>query len=121
MSRILVVDDEDDVRHLAVEVLRDAGYDVSEADSPWRALQILARGDAIEVLVTDIVMPGLDGFELARRAVAMRPQLKVLYVSGTALSASAVVVPGAMLRKPYRIGQLLQELAGLVPAELLAA
>jgi two-component system, cell cycle response regulator CpdR len=125
MSRILVVDDDADVRELTVEVLRNGGYDVGEADRPCRALQMLAADHSVEVLVTDIVMPGLDGFELARRAVAMQPALKVLYVSGTAAGASArggrALVPGPMLRKPYRISQLLQELARLVPDELLAA
>lgn len=125
MSRILVVDDDSDVRDLAVEILRDGGYEVMAADTPYRALQMLAAEPSVEVLVTDIIMPGLDGFELARRATALRPSLKVLYVSGTGVSPSAVaghpIVPGVMLRKPYRVAQLLQEVARLARSELLAA
>jgi PAS domain S-box-containing protein len=80
---VLLVEDETAVRQMASRVLQEYGYGVIEASDGREALAVLERGDArIRLLVTDVVMPEMDGRELARRAEALRPGLPVLYMSG---------------------------------------
>jgi CheY-like chemotaxis protein len=108
---ILVVEDEDAVRYLACRVLRANGYRVLEAGDPAAALQIAgAGGQSIDLLVTDIVMPGMTGPALAQRLVAGRPDLKVLFITGYAEEAierqGALPAGGALLEKPFTAQQL---------------
>jgi len=85
IETVLVVDDEDDVRHLLVDVLRIGAYDVLEARDAEQALALADKhGKPIELLVTDIVMPGLTGMELADALRDRNPTLKVLFMSGYA-------------------------------------
>ena len=80
---VLLVEDEPMVRQMASRVLQEYGYGVIEASDGGEALGLLERGDhRIRLLVTDVVMPGMDGRELARRAEALIPGLPVLYMSG---------------------------------------
>jgi two-component system cell cycle sensor histidine kinase/response regulator CckA len=108
---ILVVEDEDAVRYLACRVLRGNGYRVLEAGDPAAALQVVrAEGQPIDLLVTDIVMPGMSGPALVERLVAGRPHLKVLYITGYAEEAierqGALPAGGALLEKPFTAQQL---------------
>jgi CheY-like chemotaxis protein len=83
MAAILLVDDDPDVRETLADMLRDRGHEVTEATEGLHALELLAAGSrAPDLLVTDIRMPRLDGFSLARLAVARIPKLRVLYVTG---------------------------------------
>lgn len=80
---ILLVEDEDIVRQLAQRILSRQGYRVLEARHPDEALQLTMRcQDRIDLLITDVVMPGMGGRELAERLSAWRPEIKVLFVSG---------------------------------------
>ena len=80
---ILVVEDDDDVRAYTVNVLRDLGYRVIEAHDGLSALRLLERqGAPVELLFTDVVMPGMSGRELADEARKIQPDLRVLYTSG---------------------------------------
>jgi len=80
---ILLVEDDPAVRGLANSILRDKGYAVLAPQHPEEAEQICAQHTGpIHLLLTDLVMPGMSGRELARRAAALRPQIKVLYMSG---------------------------------------
>jgi CheY-like chemotaxis protein len=80
---ILLVEDDPAVRGLANAILRDKGYAVLAPQHPAEAEQICAQHPGpIHLLLTDLVMPGMNGRELARRAAALRPQIKVLYMSG---------------------------------------
>lgn len=108
---ILVVDDDPDVRDYAVSVLEDFGCRVLAAGDGQAALALIERHD-IDLLFTDIVMPGLNGFEVARRAVATAPKLKVLFTSGFATDLTPA---GRLLKKPYRPQQLAHEIAALLP------
>lgn len=85
---LLVAEDEEDVRHLIVRVLRQCGYTVLEAGNAREALPLGEHyeGD-IDLLITDVVMPGMGGKELADRLLEARPKMKVLYISGYADSA----------------------------------
>jgi CheY-like chemotaxis protein len=80
---ILLVEDEDSVRKLALHILKTSGYKVLEAASARDALAI--EGDykgTIHLLITDMVMPRMGGRELSQRLLALRPQIKVIYMSG---------------------------------------
>jgi len=101
---VLVVEDDPDVRNITVARLGEFGHHVLEADNAKAALDILGRGDAIDLLFTDIAMPGgMNGLELARRALQLRPDIRVLFVSGYTSSAHTEGnTPGEFLQKPYR-------------------
>ena len=105
---ILVVEDEPAVRNIARESLRVRGYTVLEAPDGDAALLLAAGGEggrAIDLLLTDVVMPGLSGRALAERLVAQRPGLRVLYMSGytdDAIGLHGVLEPGLhYLQKPF--------------------
>ena len=92
---ILVVEDDSDLRTYMTDVLRDLSYRVLSASSAQAALTILLQDEPrIDLLLTDIVMPGINGRELARRAAEMRPGLKILYMTG--YSRNAVVHQGRL-------------------------
>ncbi len=94
---ILLVEDEDAVRKLVSRVLRRVGYEVLEAADAHEAIQVASRHRGrLQALVTDVVMPGMGGTELARTLVALHPQLKVLFMSGYTRSE---VLPGRADRR----------------------
>jgi CheY-like chemotaxis protein len=79
---ILLVEDEQGVRSLFGDVLRRAGHHVLEAGDPEAALGLAAEAPSLDLLLTDVVMPGMSGRQLAERLQAARPGLKVVYMSG---------------------------------------
>ena len=85
---ILVVEDEERVRALSVEALRELGYSVIEASGPSQALRMLDEGQQVTLLFTDVVMPDMSGRQLADRARGKRPNLKVLYTTGYTRNAT---------------------------------
>jgi CheY-like chemotaxis protein len=116
-ARVLVVDDEPELRELACTWLESLGYTVALADCAAQALDVLQARD-FEVLFTDVVMPGgMDGLELARQAQRKRPGLRVVLTSGYASRLQLVPeLPGVLLPKPYRKKDLERAFAGLPPA-----
>jgi CheY-like chemotaxis protein len=103
---VLLVEDEDAVRELAVEVLQDAGYRVLQAPSAARAIEMAGEHPgAIDLVVTDVVMPGLGGRELGEQLVASRPGLKVLFMSGytddVILRRGVLSSSAAFIEKPF--------------------
>lgn len=113
VAKILVVDDDPDVREYAVAVLEEEGFQVVSAADGDAALRLIERDAGIHLLFTDVVMPGLNGFETARLARQARPDLQVLFASGY---ASDLTPAGRLLKKPYRPRQLLQEVVSLLDA-----
>jgi CheY-like chemotaxis protein len=107
---ILVVEDEDRVRHMSVDALRELGYVVVQAVDANQALTVLEIQPRIDLLFTDIVMPDMNGRILSDRAREKRPDLKVLYTTG--YTRNAIVHNGmldhdvAFLAKPFTIQQL---------------
>ncbi len=82
LRTVLLAEDESEVRALAREFLTSAGYRVLSAEDGLRAMQIAEHDNSIDILVTDVVMPRMRGPELARRMKRLKPELKVVYVSG---------------------------------------
>jgi two-component system cell cycle sensor histidine kinase/response regulator CckA len=116
--RVLVVDDEEAIRHYADRVLRAAGYHpVLAADGP-EALRLAASMGGVDALVTDLMMPEMDGAELARRLRQDMRDLKVLYLTGYCdqlfEQKSALWAQEAFLEKPCSIKGLEQALSLLV-------
>ncbi|KEZ17509.1 Histidine kinase,histidine kinase,Response regulator receiver domain protein precursor [Sphingobium yanoikuyae] len=107
---ILVVEDEDRVRHMSVDSLRELGYTIVQAADGEQALAMLAIEPRVDLLFTDIVMPGINGRILADRARADRPELRVLYTTGytrNAIVHNGMLDPGvAFLAKPFTMDQL---------------
>jgi CheY-like chemotaxis protein len=116
-ATVLVVEDEEDVRDVAIGYVSALGYSVLAAGSGDEALKILQSAVPIDLLLTDIVMPGkLDGISLGRHAMVLRPNLKVLHVTGYAhhLADQQGLENGAVIGKPYRKDQLQIRLARLL-------
>jgi len=108
----LLVDDEELVRLSTADMLHDLGYDVIEAASAEEALQLLERGESFDLLVTDHLMPGMNGTDLAGAVRNARPGLPVLLVSGYAES-DGLVADLPRLTKPFRKDELASSLAQL--------
>ena len=103
---VLLVEDEPEVRRLVEKLLRLKGYRVLAAASPSEAIALSKREETvIELLLTDVIMPGMNGRELARVLAVDRPRMKVLYMSGytdAAMSQQGILPPGtAFLSKPF--------------------
>jgi CheY-like chemotaxis protein len=118
-ATILVVEDDTDVRDLVISVLSDLGYCVLTASDGPTALDILREPKGIDLLFTDLVMPGgLSGTELADMAVGMRPQLKVLFTSGyighPVLATRPILLTDAFIEKPYRTVDLTRKIRSLL-------
>jgi CheY-like chemotaxis protein len=108
---ILLVEDEAVVRQLVAEILTANGYSVLQAGDGPSALEILRRQtEPVDLLLTDVVMPGMSGPEVANAVSAMRPGTRVLYISGytdSAIGHHGVLEPGiAFLQKPFSSGDL---------------
>lgn len=108
----LLVDDEDLVRASTADMLADLGYDVVEAGSGEAAAKMVAQGQTVDLVVTDHLMPGMNGVELARRLQAVRPALPVLLVSGYA-DIEGVDASLPRLTKPFRKAELAARLVAL--------
>ncbi len=113
---ILLVDDEELVRMGTTDMLAELGHKVHELASGHQALETLSREDGIDLLVTDYLMPGMTGAELARKARAIRPDLPVLLITGYADLAQDVGGGLPRLGKPFRQSDLAARIAALTEA-----
>lgn len=115
---VLVAEDESGVRHLVKRILARKGYQVIEAASGADALAIAdAFDESIDVLLTDMIMPGMSGAELAARLSAARPELATLFMSGypELLPGSATQGgPHDYLQKPFTSDELIKKLEELL-------
>ncbi len=113
-SIILVVEDDNIVRMLIVDVLEELEFKVLEADGSEKALEFLNDEDQyIDLMMTDVGLPGMDGKELATQARMLRPELPVLFASGYAENIDA---PAGMhvIAKPFSIDQLRDKVKGML-------
>lgn len=110
---MLIADDQAALRQAVVQILRTGGYKVLEAQSSTEALEMAQQhAGTLDVLLTDIVMPGLRGPELARRVFKVHPEVQVIYMSGYAegFSDAQLRVNSTFLQKPFRFATLLDQL-----------
>jgi len=114
-ATVLVVDDDPDLRMVAEDGLKSLGCEVLLADCGSTALHILGSGPAVDLLMVDVRMAGMDGPELIERARALRPGLKALIMTGGAEVPEARGRGAtALLRKPFRAADLAQSIASLL-------
>ena len=109
---VLLVDDEILVRMSTADMLMDIGFDVIEAGSGEEALRLIEEGATPDVLITDHLMPGMNGADLARKLLASRPDLRVLIVSGYA-GTDGLAADLPRLSKPFRTADLVASLGAL--------
>jgi CheY-like chemotaxis protein len=120
--RVLLVDDEDVVREVLAEQLKEAGYCVIAAASGTEALALLVAGEAVDALVTDLTMPGANGLAVIRAAQERHPGLPAVLLTGYAGDGAALAVGGAvsgsfsLLRKPVTGVQLIDRVSALLAA-----
>ena len=116
---VVVIDDEETVRMLIVEVLEDAGYNVLQADDGPGGLKILESAARVDLLVTDVGLPGgMNGRQVADAARVRRPDLKVLFITGFAENAAVgngYLEPDMeVLTKPFVMAQLASTVSEMV-------
>src|SRR3974390_2738524 len=119
MSKILLAEDDTDMRRFLVKALQNAGFDVTSYDNGLSAYQRL-REEPFELLLTDIVMPEMDGIELARRAAELDPDIKIMSKTG---SQAAALTPdptapkhAKVLSKPIHLRELVSEVSKMLQA-----
>ena len=114
MSAVLLVEDELLVRELASEDLGDAGFEVTAANDGDEALAYLREGRRFDLLFTDIRMPGeTDGWQLAREARQMLPDIRIIYATGLGDAANGLEDGEHYVRKPYSLSDLRHALTEL--------
>lgn len=119
MQKILLAEDDNDMRRFLVKALEKAGYNVASFDNGASAYDRL-REEPFSLLLTDIVMPEMDGIELARRATELDPDLKVMFITGFAAVAlnsdSKAPKDAKVLSKPFHLRDLVDEVNKLLAA-----
>jgi two-component system cell cycle response regulator CpdR len=117
--KILLAEDDNDMRRFLAKALQNAGYDVLSFDNGLSAYNRL-REEPFELLLTDIVMPEMDGIELARRATELDPDIKVMFITGFAAVAlnpdSKAPKDAKVLSKPFHLRDLVNEVEKLLAA-----
>ena len=119
LVHVLVVEDEAFLREVVAESLQEAGYEVAHVGDGDAGLAVLRSDAPVDVLVSDIRLPGISGYELATAGKALRPGLKMILMTGYAPSLPPDLKPAVfrVLQKPFRIDSL----AGVVAAALIGA
>ncbi len=119
MHRILLAEDDEDMRKFLVKALQNAGYEVVSFANGMEAYERL-KEEPFTMLLTDIVMPEMDGIELARRAADLDPDLKIMFITGFAAVAlnpdSQAPKDAKVLSKPFHLKDLVGEIERLLGA-----
>ena len=118
-GRILLAEDDEDMRRFLAKALENAGFEVTSFDNGQSAYERL-REEPFNLLLTDIVMPQMDGIELARKAAELDPDLKIMFITGfaaVALNADIETPKDAkILSKPFHLRDLVSEVNRLIAA-----
>ncbi|ESR24259.1 Response regulator [Lutibaculum baratangense AMV1] len=119
MNKILLAEDDNDMRRFLVRALTNAGYEVIDFDNGLSAYTRLQE-ESFTLLLTDIVMPEMDGIELARRATELDPDLKVMFITGFAAVAlnpdSNAPANAKVLSKPFHLRDLVTQVERMLAA-----
>ncbi|WP_019960966.1 cell cycle two-component system response regulator CpdR [Woodsholea maritima] len=121
MARILLAEDDDSMRDFLAKALKRAGHEVDVvADGEEGMDQLGEDAGLYDLLLTDIVMPGIDGIELARRAAEIDPRLKIMFITGFAAvalnSGNSAPKDAKVLSKPFHLRDLVDEVARVMEA-----
>ena len=120
LPKILLAEDDNDMRRFLVKALENAGYEVTDYDNGMSAYRRL-REEPFELLLTDIVMPEMDGIELARRAAELDPDIKIMFITGFAAVAlnpdSQAPKDAKVLSKPFHLRELVAEVERMFMTE----
>ena len=118
MPRILLAEDDDSLRGFLARALERAGYEVMACADGEEAAAVLDQN--WDLLLTDIVMPGMDGIEVARQAAALNPNLRIMFITGfaaVALAATSQAPAGAkVLSKPIHLREIVSEVERMIAA-----
>jgi two-component system cell cycle response regulator CpdR len=118
-TKILLAEDDNDMRRFLVKALENAGYEVIDYDNGMAAYRRL-REEPFGLLLTDIVMPEMDGIELARRAAELDPDIKIMFITGFAAVAlnpdSKAPKDAKVLSKPFHLRDLVNEVQKMLAA-----
>jgi two-component system cell cycle response regulator CpdR len=113
MANILLAEDDRSMRTFMAAALEKSGHKVTSCSDGTEALAALESGAAYDLLLTDIVMPGMDGLELSARAGALSPKTKVMFITGFAAMALGNADPKnpkvRVISKPFHLGRLIDE------------
>lgn len=119
MQKILLAEDDNDMRRFLVRALENAGYEVVSFDNGLSAYNRLCE-ESFTLLLTDIVMPEMDGIELARRATELDPEIKVMFITGFAAVAlnpdSEAPKNAKVLSKPFHLRDLVTQVERMLAA-----
>jgi two-component system cell cycle response regulator CpdR len=119
LHKILLAEDDNDMRRFLVKALEGAGYEVTSYDNGLSAYHRL-REEPFQLLLTDIVMPEMDGIELARRATELDPDIKIMFITGFAAVAlnpdSQAPKEAKVLSKPFHLRDLVNEVHKVLAA-----
>src|SRR5215510_8964734 len=122
LPMVMVVDDELAVRNLESQMLKQAGYDVVLADDAMKALAMVRAAEPVDLVIADVHMPDMNGDEMARQIRALRPELKILFVTGysdTLFNSQPVLWEDqAYLDKPFTRKALLEAVSMLLFGDL---
>ena len=122
MAKILVAEDEAIVRLLVVETLRNYGHTVSEAADGQAALELIRDCPGLDLMVSDIRLPKLDGFSLARSARQLRPNLRLLFLTGYVRAQPPEdLSPVVIIRKPFDPENLVKQVAAMLDTKRAAS
>ncbi|HUJ13260.1 MAG TPA: response regulator [Thermoanaerobaculia bacterium] len=114
---VLLVEDEEMLRKVVATTLRLDGFTVVEAGEGARGLEILKSDTPIDVLLTDIRMPGMNGYELATESISLRPSMPVMFMTGYAEEQMPDAIRGMaipMIRKPFNFATLGQSIRDVI-------
>jgi two-component system, cell cycle response regulator CpdR len=112
MIRILLAEDDDVMREYLTRALTRSGYAVSSVDRGTEAMKLIDAGEEFDLLLTDIVMPEMDGIELAQKVAIVAPGLRVMFITGfsaVTLRAGKEVPNAKVLSKPFHLRDLVME------------
>ncbi len=112
MIRILLAEDDDVMREYLTRALTRSGYAVSSVDRGTEAMKLIDAGEEFDLLLTDIVMPEMDGIELAQKVAVIAPALRVMFITGfsaVSLKAGKAMPNAKVLSKPFHLRDLVME------------
>ena len=119
MIRILLAEDDESMRAYLARALERSGYEVRPVDRGTTALELIGA-ERFDLLLTDIVMPEMDGIELAQKAAGLAPEMRVMFITGfaaVALKAGKAAPSAKVLSKPFHLRDLVAEVDRLFQSE----